>query len=190
MPAPIISIRGLHKWYSGVHALNGIDLDLESGEPVGSSATMAPANPLSSKCCRASSFRIAARSGRRPACRASIAEVGDAARDRDRLPVQFPGAEYVGGAQSLHRTRTADGSRLGGVGIIDQRKMREDFDARHRGRRPSSEIAGHLGGRAVRRPATRRRHRARHVLQVEGSHSRRADQSSFCAGRHRRCSAS
>ncbi|MBV8794862.1 MAG: sugar ABC transporter ATP-binding protein [Hyphomicrobiales bacterium] len=35
MPAPIISIRGLHKWYSGVHALNGIDLDLEAGEPVG-----------------------------------------------------------------------------------------------------------------------------------------------------------
>jgi simple sugar transport system ATP-binding protein len=33
--APIISIRGLHKWYSGVHALNGIDLDLEPGEPVG-----------------------------------------------------------------------------------------------------------------------------------------------------------
>ena len=31
VPAPIISIRGLHKWYSGVHALNGIDLDLESG---------------------------------------------------------------------------------------------------------------------------------------------------------------
>ena len=35
MAAPIISIRGLHKWYSGVHALNGIDLDIQSGEPVG-----------------------------------------------------------------------------------------------------------------------------------------------------------
>ena len=35
MPTPIISIRGLHKWYSGVHALNGIELDLEAGEPVG-----------------------------------------------------------------------------------------------------------------------------------------------------------
>jgi simple sugar transport system ATP-binding protein len=32
---PIISIRGLHKWYSGVHALNGIDLDIEPGEPIG-----------------------------------------------------------------------------------------------------------------------------------------------------------
>ena len=35
MPTPIISIRGLHKWYSGVHALNGIDLDIEPGEPIG-----------------------------------------------------------------------------------------------------------------------------------------------------------
>jgi len=33
--APIISIKGLHKWYSGVHALNGIDLDIEPGELVG-----------------------------------------------------------------------------------------------------------------------------------------------------------
>jgi simple sugar transport system ATP-binding protein len=32
---PIISIRGLHKWYSGVHALNGIDLDIEPGEAIG-----------------------------------------------------------------------------------------------------------------------------------------------------------
>jgi len=35
LPAPIISIRGLHKWYSGVHALNGIDLDIESGQSIG-----------------------------------------------------------------------------------------------------------------------------------------------------------
>ena len=35
MPTPIISIRGLHKWYSGVHALNGIDLDIEPGEAIG-----------------------------------------------------------------------------------------------------------------------------------------------------------
>jgi simple sugar transport system ATP-binding protein len=35
VPAPIISIRGLHKWYSGVHALNGIDLDIEPGQAIG-----------------------------------------------------------------------------------------------------------------------------------------------------------
>jgi simple sugar transport system ATP-binding protein len=32
---PIISIKGLHKWYSGVHALNGIDLEIEPGELIG-----------------------------------------------------------------------------------------------------------------------------------------------------------
>jgi len=32
---PIISIKGLHKWYSGVHALNGIDLEIQPGELVG-----------------------------------------------------------------------------------------------------------------------------------------------------------
>ena len=35
MVAPIISIKGLHKWYSGVHALDGIDLDIEPGELIG-----------------------------------------------------------------------------------------------------------------------------------------------------------
>ena len=35
MAPPIISIKGLHKWYSGVHALNGIDLDIQPGELVG-----------------------------------------------------------------------------------------------------------------------------------------------------------
>jgi simple sugar transport system ATP-binding protein len=32
---PIISVKGLHKWYSGVHALNGIDLEIQPGELIG-----------------------------------------------------------------------------------------------------------------------------------------------------------
>lgn len=32
---PIISVRGLHKWYSGVHALKGVDLDFRRNEAVG-----------------------------------------------------------------------------------------------------------------------------------------------------------
>ncbi|MBN8997398.1 MAG: sugar ABC transporter ATP-binding protein [Rhizobiales bacterium] len=32
---PIISVRDLHKWYSGVHALQGIDLDIQRGESLG-----------------------------------------------------------------------------------------------------------------------------------------------------------
>jgi simple sugar transport system ATP-binding protein len=35
MAAPLISVRNLHKWYSGVHALKGIDLDIRSGEVCG-----------------------------------------------------------------------------------------------------------------------------------------------------------
>ncbi len=32
---PIISVRNLHKWYSGVHALKGVSLDIMPGEALG-----------------------------------------------------------------------------------------------------------------------------------------------------------
>ncbi len=32
---PVLSVRGLHKWYSGVHALRGVSLDFERNEAVG-----------------------------------------------------------------------------------------------------------------------------------------------------------
>ena len=35
MTAPIIECRGLHKWYSGVHALKGVSLSIARGESVG-----------------------------------------------------------------------------------------------------------------------------------------------------------
>jgi D-xylose transport system ATP-binding protein len=35
MNAPIIQVKNLHKWYSGVHALKGIDLDVAQGEALG-----------------------------------------------------------------------------------------------------------------------------------------------------------
>ena len=35
MNPPIIECRGLHKWYSGVHALKGVDLVVAEGESVG-----------------------------------------------------------------------------------------------------------------------------------------------------------
>ena len=35
MNMPIIETRDLHKWYSGVHALKGVSLKVESGEAVG-----------------------------------------------------------------------------------------------------------------------------------------------------------
>lgn len=35
MTQPIISVRNLHKWYSGVHALKGVTLDVMPGEALG-----------------------------------------------------------------------------------------------------------------------------------------------------------
>ncbi|NRA87489.1 MAG: sugar ABC transporter ATP-binding protein [Rhizobiales bacterium] len=35
MIAPIISIRNMHKWYSGVHALRGVSLDINPNEALG-----------------------------------------------------------------------------------------------------------------------------------------------------------
>src|SRR5258708_20444505 len=35
MNPPIIECRGLHKWYSGVHALKGVNLTVAQGESVG-----------------------------------------------------------------------------------------------------------------------------------------------------------
>ena len=35
MTAPLISVRNLHKWYAGVHALKGVDFDVRPGEVCG-----------------------------------------------------------------------------------------------------------------------------------------------------------
>jgi len=35
MTTPLISVRNLHKWYSGVHALKGVNLDVRPGEVCG-----------------------------------------------------------------------------------------------------------------------------------------------------------
>lgn len=33
--APILAVENIHKWYSGVHALKGVDLAIQAGEAVG-----------------------------------------------------------------------------------------------------------------------------------------------------------
>ena len=80
------------------------------------------------------------------------------------------------------------GSFIFGIGLIDRRKMAQhaidslaNIDLRTR----SPET---LGRRAVRRPAAGGRHRARHVLQVEGPDPGRADQPPVGQGDQTGCS--
>ena len=73
-------------------------------------------------------------------------------------------------------------SRIGGIGMLDQKQMRERKHPGDRRCRPASALARRAGRRAVRRPAAGRRHRARHAFQVEGADPRRADQSSLGQG--------
>src|SRR4029077_17918221 len=35
MTTPLISVRNLHKWYSGVHALKGVNFDVQPGQVCG-----------------------------------------------------------------------------------------------------------------------------------------------------------
>ena len=109
MPTPIISIKGLHKWYSGVHALNGIDLDFEPGEPVGLVGDNGAGKSTLIKVLSGVELPDSGEIRVEGDPCASIAEVGDAARDRDRLSVQLAGPEHDGRSQSLHRTRTTKG---------------------------------------------------------------------------------
>ena len=126
MPAPIISIRGLHKWYSGVHALNGIDLDLESGEPVG----------LVGDNGAGKSTLIKVLSGVELPDSGEIRVEGQPVALRSPKSAMRLGIETVyqynslvpnmSVARNLFIGREPLTVSLGGVGIMDQRKMRED----------------------------------------------------------------
>ena len=141
MPAPIISIRGLHKWYSGVHALNGVDLDIASGQPIG----------LVGDNGAGKSTLIKVLSG------VELPDSGEIRVEGQRVAIRSPkmamqlGIETVYQYNSLvpHMTvarnlfigREPLMFSAGGIGVMNQRKMREDFHSSNRGRRPSSTIA-------------------------------------------------
>src|ERR1700722_16482674 len=126
MPTPIISIRGLHKWYSGVHALNGIDLDLEPGEPVGLVGDNGAGKSTLIKVLSGVELpdsgeirvegRLAALRSPKSAMRLGIETV----YQYNSLLLNMSAALiFSGGGEPLTFS-------LGGVGIMDQRKMRED----------------------------------------------------------------
>lgn len=126
MPAPIISIRGLHKWYSGVHALNGIDLDIESGQAVG----------LVGDNGAGKSTLIKVLSG------VELPDSGEIRVEGRPVAIQSPKSAMQLGIETVYQYNSLvpnmsvarnlfigrEPLRLsvGGVGVMDQRKMRQD----------------------------------------------------------------
>ena len=106
----------------------------------------------------------------------------DGSRHRDDLPVQFHGADHVDRQEPVHRPRADCASRSAASALLDQTKMAQRKHPRHRRCRLAPALARRAGGRAVRRPAAGRRHRAGHAFQVEGDDPRRADQPSLGQG--------
>jgi len=126
VPTPFISIRGLHKWYSGVHALNGIDLDLEPGEPVG----------LAGDNGAGKSTLIKVLSGVELPDSGEIRVEGRPVSIRSPKSAMRLGIETVYQYNSLVPNMTVARNLFierepltfsaGGIGIMNQRKMRED----------------------------------------------------------------
>jgi simple sugar transport system ATP-binding protein len=126
VPTSIISIRGLHKWYSGVHALNGIDLDIERGEPIG----------LVGDNGAGKSTLIKVLSGVELPDSGEIRVEGKPVSIRSPKSAMRLGIETVYQYNSLAPNMTVARNlfigrepltfSVGGVGIMNQRKMRED----------------------------------------------------------------
>jgi simple sugar transport system ATP-binding protein len=123
---PIISIRGLHKWYSGVHALDGVDLDIEPGELVG----------LVGDNGAGKSTLIKVLSGVEQPDGGEIRVDGRLVEIRSPKSAMRLGIETVYQYNSMVPTMTVARNlfigreplrfSVGGVGLMDQRKMRED----------------------------------------------------------------
>jgi simple sugar transport system ATP-binding protein len=124
--APIISIKGLHKWYSGVHALDGIDLDIEPGELIG----------LVGDNGAGKSTLIKVLSGVEPPDSGEIHVEGRLVEIRSAKSAMKLGIETVYQYNSMVPTMTVARNlfigreplnlSVGGIGFMNQGKMRED----------------------------------------------------------------
>jgi simple sugar transport system ATP-binding protein len=126
MVTPIISIEGLHKWYSGVHALNGIDLEIQPGELVG----------LVGDNGAGKSTLIKVLSG------VEVPNAGEIRVDGKPVKIRSPKAAMQLGIETVYQynsmvpTMTVARNLFigreplkwaaGGIGIMDQRRMRQD----------------------------------------------------------------
>ena len=124
--APIISVKGLHKWYSGVHALNGIDLDIESGELIGLVGDNGAGKSTLIKVLSgvevpdSGEIRVEGR-------RVEIKSAKFAMRLGIETVYQYNSmVPTMSVARNLFIGREPLRFSIGGIGLMDQRKMRED----------------------------------------------------------------
>jgi simple sugar transport system ATP-binding protein len=124
--APIISVKGLHKWYSGVHALNGIDLDIEPGELIGLVGDNGAGKSTLIKVLSgvetpdSGEIRVEGR-------RVEIKSAKFAMRLGIETVYQYNSmVPTMSVARNLFIGREPLRFSIGGIGLMDQRKMRED----------------------------------------------------------------
>jgi simple sugar transport system ATP-binding protein len=124
--APIIEIRDLHKWYSGVHALKGVSLDVYRNEALG----------LVGDNGAGKSTLINILSGTQRADGGEIRLEGETVRFTTPREAMDRGIETIYQYNSMVPTMTIARNvfigrepvkaSLFGIGILDQKKMRED----------------------------------------------------------------
>jgi simple sugar transport system ATP-binding protein len=124
--APIIEIRDLHKWYSGVHALKGVSLDVYRNEALG----------LVGDNGAGKSTLINILSGTQKADGGEIRLEGETVRFTTPREAMERGIETIYQYNSMVPTMTIARNvfigrepvkaSLFGIGILDQQKMRED----------------------------------------------------------------
>jgi simple sugar transport system ATP-binding protein len=126
MSGPIIEIRNLHKWYSGVHALKGVSLDIRRGEALG----------LVGDNGAGKSTVINILSGVQRADQGEILVDGKAVRIATPRDAMNLGIETIYQYNSMVPTMTIARNlfigreplrfSIGGFGILDQNKMRSE----------------------------------------------------------------
>ena len=126
MSPPIIQVRNLHKWYSGVHALKGIDLDVIQGKALG----------LVGDNGAGKSTLINILSGLHQPDEGEIRMDGNPVRIRNPKEAMTLGIETIyqynsmvpimSIARNLFIGREPVMFSIGGLGWLDQKKMRDD----------------------------------------------------------------
>ena len=126
MTAPIIETRNLHKWYSGVHALKGVSLKVEPGQALG----------LVGDNGAGKSTLINILSGLHQQDEGEILLEGQPVNIRNPKDAMRLGIETIYQYNSMVPLMTISRNvfigreplkwSIGGFGILDERKMRED----------------------------------------------------------------